>query len=115
MAGGDGGGVRAEDGGSASWLPIFDRLEAMVSRSQAEAEALAADRARLEAANRMQRESWEAARRLQRSVEELQVAAQEKDAELDRLRAEAANAKKKLQVIRSRPSSFRSSLSLFSS
>jgi predicted RNase H-like nuclease (RuvC/YqgF family) len=104
MAGGEGGGGRAEDGGSARWLPIFDRLEAMVSRSQAEAEALVADRARLVAANRMQRESWEAARRLQRSVEELQVAAQEKDAEMDRLRAEAANAKKKLQVIRSRAS-----------
>jgi hypothetical protein len=65
-------------GGSAEWLPLFDRVEAQV-------EALAADRARLEAADRVQRVSWEAARRLQRSVEELQAAARDKDAEIERL------------------------------
>jgi predicted RNase H-like nuclease (RuvC/YqgF family) len=84
-------------GGSAEWLPLFDRVEAQV-------EALAADRARLEAADRVQRVSWEAARRLQRSVEELQAAARDKDAEIERLRAEAADARKKLQVVCSRPS-----------
>uniref|UniRef100_A0ACD5Z854 Uncharacterized protein n=1 Tax=Avena sativa TaxID=4498 RepID=A0ACD5Z854_AVESA len=88
-----------EGGGSADWLPIYDRVEAMLSKSQAEAEALAADRARLEAADMVQRESQEAARRLQRTVEELQAAAREKDAEMDRLRAEAAEAKKKLQEV----------------
>ncbi|KAM0922551.1 hypothetical protein ACQ4PT_006051 [Festuca glaucescens] len=77
-------------GGSAEWLPLFDRVEAQV-------EALAADRARLEAADRVQRVSWEAARRLQRSVEELQAAARDKDAEVERLRAEADDARKKLQ------------------
>ncbi|XP_044410804.1 GRIP1-associated protein 1 [Triticum aestivum] len=87
---GDGGG---EGGGSAEWQPIYDRV-------QAQAEALAADRARLEAASKVQRESWEAARRLQRSVEELQAAAREKDAEVGRLRAEAADATKKLQEVR---------------
>ncbi|KAM0923299.1 hypothetical protein ACQ4PT_005610 [Festuca glaucescens] len=76
----------------------------MVSKIQAQTEVLAADCARLEAADRLQRESWEVARRLQRSVDELQAAAQEKDAEMDRLRAEAADARKKLQVNRSRPS-----------
>ena len=85
-----GGGEGAEGGGSAEWLPIFDRVEAMVSKSQA----------RLESADRVQRESREAARRLQRSVEELQAAAREKDAEMDRLRAESDDAKKKLQVVR---------------
>ncbi|XP_051192910.1 uncharacterized protein [Lolium perenne] len=82
-------------GGSAEWLPLFDRVEAQV-------EALAADRARLEAADRVQRVSWEAARRLQRSVEELQAAARDKDAEIERLRAEAADARKKLQADASR-------------
>ncbi|KAM0923298.1 hypothetical protein ACQ4PT_005610 [Festuca glaucescens] len=70
----------------------------MVSKIQAQTEVLAADCARLEAADRLQRESWEVARRLQRSVDELQAAAQEKDAEMDRLRAEAADARKKLQA-----------------
>jgi hypothetical protein len=88
-----------EGGGSADWLPIYDRVEAILSKSQAEAEALAADRKRLEAADRVQRESLEAARRLQRSVEELQAAAREKDGEIDRLRAEAADARKKLQEV----------------
>jgi hypothetical protein len=97
MADDGGGGGGGEGGGSAVWLPIFDRVEAQV-------EALAADRARQEAADRVQRESWEAARRLQRSVEELQAAAREKDADIDRLRAEAADARKKLQVFCSRPS-----------
>ncbi|KAM0822492.1 hypothetical protein ACQ4PT_071457 [Festuca glaucescens] len=69
----------------------------MASKSQAQTEVLAADCARLEAADRVQRESWEVARRLQRSVDELQAAAREKDAETDRLRAEAADARKKLQ------------------
>ncbi|XP_047082431.1 protein starmaker-like isoform X3 [Lolium rigidum] len=82
-------------GGSAEWLPLFDRVEAQV-------EALAADRARLEAADRVQRVSWEAARTLQRSVEELQAAARDKDAEIERLRAEAADARKKLQADASR-------------
>ncbi|KAM0866876.1 hypothetical protein ACQ4PT_042327 [Festuca glaucescens] len=76
----------------------------MVSKSQAQTEVLAADCARLEAADRVQRESWEVARRLQRSVDELQAAAREKDAEMDMLRSEAADARKKLQVIRPRPS-----------
>jgi seryl-tRNA synthetase len=80
-------------GGSAEWLPLFDRVEAQV-------EALAADRARLEAADRVQRESREAARLLQRTVEELQAAAREKDVEMDRLREEAADARKKLQEVR---------------
>ncbi|KAM0866875.1 hypothetical protein ACQ4PT_042327 [Festuca glaucescens] len=69
----------------------------MVSKSQAQTEVLAADCARLEAADRVQRESWEVARRLQRSVDELQAAAREKDAEMDMLRSEAADARKKLQ------------------
>ena len=72
----------------------------MAAQVQAQAEALAADRARLEAASKVQRESWEAARRLQRSVEELQAAAREKDAEIERLRAEADDATKKLQEVR---------------
>ncbi|XP_020155467.1 uncharacterized protein [Aegilops tauschii subsp. strangulata] len=93
MADGDGDGGGGEGGGSAEWQPIYDRV-------QAQAEALAADRARLEAASKAQRESWEAARRLQRSVEELQAAAREKDAEVGRLRAEAADATKKLQEVR---------------
>ncbi|CAM0947798.1 unnamed protein product [Alopecurus aequalis] len=94
MADGDGGGgVGGEDGGSTECLPVKDLVEAMLSNSRAMAEALAADRARLEAADRIQRESWEAARRLQRSVVEMQ-------AEMDRLRAEAADAKEKLQVDR---------------
>ncbi|KAM0923294.1 hypothetical protein ACQ4PT_005609 [Festuca glaucescens] len=70
----------------------------MVSKSQAQTEVLAADCARLEAADRVQRESWEVARRLQRSVDELQAAAREKDAEMDMLRSEAADARKKLQA-----------------
>ncbi|KAM0923295.1 hypothetical protein ACQ4PT_005609 [Festuca glaucescens] len=93
--GGEGGG---DGGGSAEWLPIFHRVEAMVSKSQAQTEVLAADCARLEAADRVQRESWEVARRLQRSVDELQAAAREKDAEMDMLRSEAADARKKLQA-----------------
>jgi predicted RNase H-like nuclease (RuvC/YqgF family) len=99
-----GGGEGAEGGGNGDWQPIYDRVEAMVSKSQGRAKALAADRGRLEAADRVQRESWEVARRLQRSVEELQAAAREKDVEMDRLRAEAADARKKLQVICSGPS-----------
>ncbi|KAK1614100.1 hypothetical protein QYE76_019618 [Lolium multiflorum] len=92
----------ADGGGSADWLPIYDRVEAMLSKSQAEAEAeaLAADRARLEAADRVHRESREAVRMLQRTVEELQATAREKDVEMDRLREEAADAKKKLQEVR---------------
>uniref|UniRef100_A0ACD5V775 Uncharacterized protein n=4 Tax=Avena sativa TaxID=4498 RepID=A0ACD5V775_AVESA len=86
-----------EGGGSADWLPIYDRVEAMLSKSQAEAEALVAERARLEAADMVQRESREAARRLQRTVEELQAAAREKDGEIERLRSESADARKKLQ------------------
>lgn len=92
MADGDGGGGEGS-GASAEWQPIYDRVQAQV-------EALAADRARLEAASKVQRESWEAARRLQRSVEELQAAAQEKEAENGRLRAEAADARKKLPEVR---------------
>jgi hypothetical protein len=99
--GGEGGG---EGGGSAEWLPIFHRVEAMASKSQAQTEVLAADCARLQSFDRVQRESWELARRLQRTVDELQAAAREKDAEMDRLRAESADARKKLQVIRPRPS-----------
>jgi hypothetical protein len=99
-----GGGEGAEGGGNADWRPIYDRVEAMVSKSQGRAKALAADRGRLEAADRVQRESWEVARRLQRSVEELQAASREKDVEMDRLRAEAADGRKKLQVICSSPS-----------
>jgi nitric oxide reductase activation protein len=91
-----------EGGGSADWLPIYDRVEAMLSKTQAEAEAeaLAADRARLEAADRVHRESREAVRMLQRTVEELQATAREKDVEMDRLREEAADARKKLQEVR---------------
>ncbi|XP_047084367.1 DEK domain-containing chromatin-associated protein 2-like [Lolium rigidum] len=93
--GGEGGG---DGDGSAEWLPIFHRVEATVSKTQAQTEVLAADCARLEAADRVQRESWELVRRLQRSVDELHAAAREKDAEMDRLRAEAADASKKLQA-----------------
>ncbi|CAM0947802.1 unnamed protein product [Alopecurus aequalis] len=94
----DGGGVGDEGSGLAEWQPIYDRVEALVSKCQAHAVSLVADRARLGAADWVQRESWEAARRLQRSVEELQAAAREKEAEMDRLQAEAAIARKKLQA-----------------
>ncbi|XP_047080268.1 eukaryotic translation initiation factor 5B-like [Lolium rigidum] len=83
MADGEGGG---EAGGSSECLPMDNLVEAMLSTSHALAEALAADRARREAADRIQRESWEAALK-------------EKDAEIDRVRAEAAEAKKKLQLV----------------
>jgi hypothetical protein len=49
--GGEGGG---EGGGSAEWLPIFHRVEAMVSKSQAQTEVLAADCARLQSFDRVQ-------------------------------------------------------------
>uniref|UniRef100_A0ACD5TBK5 Uncharacterized protein n=1 Tax=Avena sativa TaxID=4498 RepID=A0ACD5TBK5_AVESA len=87
MADGEGG--RGEGRGSSECLPMDDLVEAMLRNSQALAEALAADRARREAADRIQRESWEAALK-------------EKDAEIDRLRAEAAEANKKLQADASR-------------
>jgi hypothetical protein len=77
-------------GGSSQCLPMDDLVVAMLSNSQAMAEALATDRARREEADRIQRVSWEAALK-------------EKDAEIDRLRAEASDAKKKLQVIRFLP------------
>uniref|UniRef100_A0ACD5TBK2 Uncharacterized protein n=1 Tax=Avena sativa TaxID=4498 RepID=A0ACD5TBK2_AVESA len=98
--GGEEGGWSAEEGGSdggeeGGWSA---EEEAMRSKIQAREEALAADRARQEAADRAQRGSLEAARRLQRSVEELRAAAREKDAEMDRLRAEATDARKKLQA-----------------
>lgn len=54
-------------------------------------------RARLETASKAQRETGEAMLKLQRRVEELQAAAREKDAEVGRLRAEAAGARTKLQ------------------
>ncbi|XP_071678126.1 uncharacterized protein [Lolium perenne] len=85
MADGEGGGGGGEGGGSSECLPMDNLVEAMVSNSQAMAEALAADRARREATDRIQRESWEAALK-------------EKDAEIGRLRAEAADAKNKLQA-----------------
>jgi predicted RNase H-like nuclease (RuvC/YqgF family) len=99
----DGGGGGEGGVGVAEWQPIYDGLEVMMTKSEARAEALAADRARLQAADRVHRESLEAARKLQRSVEELRAAAREKDAEMERLRAEAADARKKLQVISALP------------
>ena len=60
-AGGEGGGGGASpvgEGGRDEWLRIYDRMVAMLRKNQKQVEALAADRARLEAVIKIQHQFW---------------------------------------------------------